>query len=323
MNPRELAEGVLRGDRVSLARAITLAESARDDDQERAAAVLEHVLPATGKSLRLGISGPPGVGKSTFVEALGLTLVADHRIAVLAIDPSSLTSGGSILGDKTRMEQLAREERAFIRPSPGGTTLGGVAAHTREAMLLCEAAGHDVVLVETIGVGQSEHAVADLCDLLVLLVQPGAGDELQGIKRGIVELADVFVVTKADGELAGEAARARDELATALHLARGSTATPPVLVCSARLHSGLREVWATVTGLHEARRADGSLPRKRISQDLLWFVRGAEALVVSRFRATAATHPERHSLEEAVRAGRISSHAAARRLVAGMQRSSE
>ncbi len=216
-----LVEGIRDGDRRSLARAITFAESTRGDHREIADAVLEELLPATGRAVRLGISGPPGVGKSTFIEALGTHLIDDaHQVAVLAVDPSSRRTGGSILGDKTRMEELSRRPEAFIRPSPGRGQLGGVARRTREAMLLCEAFGFDVVIVETIGVGQSEVAVADMVDLFMLLVAPGGGDELQGIKRGIMELADLVVVNKADGDLAPAAGRTRADYAAAVHLLR-------------------------------------------------------------------------------------------------------
>ena len=204
----DLIDGIRAGDRRALARAITLVESSRTDHRGQATEVLEALLPATGGSMRVGISGAPGVGKSTFIEALGLHVARSGlRVAVLAVDPSSARTGGSILGDKTRMPELSRHEHAFIRPSPGGTQLGGVARHTREAMLLCEAFGFDVVIVETIGVGQSEVAVADMVDLFLLLVAPGGGDELQGIKRGIMELADLVVVNKADGDLAAAAGR--------------------------------------------------------------------------------------------------------------------
>jgi LAO/AO transport system kinase len=220
----DFADAVRGGDRRSLARAITLAESTRPDHREEAVALLDELLPSTGGAIRVGISGAPGAGKSTFIEALGLHLVDHgHRLAVLAVDPSSRRSGGSILGDKTRMEMLSRRSEAFIRPSPSGGTLGGVARRTREALLLCEAAGHDVVLVETVGVGQSEVAVAGMVDVFVLLLAPGAGDDLQGVKRGIVELADVVVVNKADGDLAAAAERTAADSANALaHRGLGS-----------------------------------------------------------------------------------------------------
>src|SRR3954454_24463100 len=244
----ELAQHVINGDRRALARAITLAESTRSDHRAEAEALLEQVLPHAGGAVRVGISGAPGAGKSTFIEALGTHLVAhDHRVAVLAVDPSSTRSGGSILGDKTRMEQLTRSPDAFVRPSPTGGTLGGVARRTREAMLLCEAAGFDVVLVETVGVGQSEVAVAGMVDLFLLLLAPAAGDELQGVKRGIVELADLVVVNKADGELAAAATRTAADYGNAVHIVRPvGTWTPRVLLSSALTGAGIEDVWATV-----------------------------------------------------------------------------
>src|SRR6188472_250749 len=215
----ELADAVRAGDRRALARAITLVESTRADHRDDAVELLDALMPATGEATRVGISGAPGAGKSTFIEALGMHLVdAGHRVAVLAVDPSSTRSGGSILGDKTRMEELSRRPEAYIRPSPSSGTLGGVARRTREAMLVCEAAGFDVVVIETVGVGQSEVAVAGMVDLFVLLLGPGAGDELQGVKRGIVELADVVVVNKADGALADLARHTAADYTHALHL---------------------------------------------------------------------------------------------------------
>ncbi len=220
----DLAESVIAGDRRALARAITLIESTRADHRAEAAALLDKLLPAAGKSIRLGISGAPGVGKSTFIEAFGLHVIGQgHRVAVLAVDPSSKIGGGSILGDKTRMTDLATEERAFIRPSPAGGTLGGVARRTRESITAVEGAGFDVVVVETVGVGQSETAVADMVDMFVLMLQPGGGDDLQGMKRGIVELADLILVNKSDGELAAAAGRTAADYRHALHLLRAPT----------------------------------------------------------------------------------------------------
>ncbi|WP_052121509.1 methylmalonyl Co-A mutase-associated GTPase MeaB, partial [Inquilinus limosus] len=240
-----IAARIRDGDRRALARAITLVESRRADHRERAEALLEALAPAAGGAVRIGISGPPGVGKSTFIESLGLHLTGQgHRVAVLAVDPSSQRSGGSILGDKTRMELLTRDPAAFIRPSPAGSTLGGVARRTRETLLLCEAAGHDVVIVETVGVGQSETAVAQMVDVFLLLLLPGAGDELQGIKRGIVEVADILVVNKADGDRKGAANHAAAEYRHALALLRGTGGwTPPVLQCSALENRGIDAVW--------------------------------------------------------------------------------
>src|SRR5690349_10396595 len=268
-----LTDAVRAGDRRSLARAITLVESTRPDHREEAAALLDELMPATGGATRAGISGAPGAGKSTFIEALGLHLVDEgHQVAVLAVDPSSTRGGGSILGDKTRMEELSRTRGAFIRPSPSGGTLGGVARRTREALLVCEAAGFDVVLVETVGVGQSEVAVAGLVDLFLLLLAPGAGDELQGVKRGIVELADLVVVNKADGALADLARHTAGDYGNALHLLRARTDgwTARVLSCSALLGEGIAEVWAAVEEYMVLARRSGGLTARRGEQARDW-----------------------------------------------------
>ena len=248
-SPAETAEAIRRGDRRALARAITLIESTRADHRAAAEELLAELLPHTGNSIRIGISGVPGVGKSTFIEAFGLHVIGQgHKVAVLAVDPSSQRTGGSILGDKTRMEELTRNTSAFIRPSPSGGTLGGVARRTREAMLACEAAGYDVVIVETVGVGQSETAVSDMVDLFMLLLLPGGGDELQGIKKGIVELADLIVVNKADGALVDAARHAVAEYRHALALLRSPSKDwkVPVLTCSAATRIGVPEVWDTI-----------------------------------------------------------------------------
>src|SRR3954468_1002116 len=271
----DLADAVRAGDRRALARAITLVESTRADHRAEAIALLDDVMPETGAAIRVGISGAPGAGKSTFIETLELHLVdAGHQVAVLAVDPSSTRSGGSILGDKTRMEQLSRRSEAFIRPSPSGGTLGGVARRTREALLLCEAAGHDVGLVETGGVGQSEVAVAGMVDVFVLLLAPGAGDDLQGVKRGIVELADVVVVNKADGDLAAAAERTAADYANALHFLRSRTEGWEVRVerASALLGEGIDRVWAAIEA-HSAMLAEsGALGVRRADQarDWMW-----------------------------------------------------
>src|SRR3954469_10642885 len=268
-----LTDDLLGGDRRALAKAITLVESTRPDHRDEAVALVDAVLPRTGGATRVGISGSPGVGKSTFIEALGEHVVdRGLQLAVLAVDPSSARSGGSILGDKTRMTELGRRPEAFIRPSPGGTQLGGVARRTREAMLLCEAAGFDVVLVETIGVGQSEVAVADMVDLFALLVAPGGGDELQGIKRGIMELADLVVVNKADGDLAPAAGRTRADYASAVHLLRPkwrNWATEVVAV-SALTGAGIAEVWTAIERFCVAVAADGELATARAGQATAW-----------------------------------------------------
>jgi LAO/AO transport system kinase len=315
---RQLIDGVLASRPRALARAITLIESTRPDHQERAAAVLEALLPATGRSTRVGITGAPGSGKSTFIEALGLYLIGQgRRVAVLAVDPSSSVSGGSILGDKTRMEQLARQPGAFIRPSPSGGSLGGVAEKTREAMLVCEAAGFDVVLVETVGVGQSETAVAGMVDLFALLQLPNAGDELQAIKRGIVELADVVVITKAD--LDPEAAgRARHEFEAALALLRGASPTwrPPVLAVSAVTQAGVEPFWAEVERHRRVMTDSGELAAKRQRQAVAWMWTLIDAGLRSRFRGHAQVRGDLDPVCRAVAAGHMTPAAGARRLLA-------
>jgi LAO/AO transport system kinase len=315
---QQLVEGVVARRPRALARAITLVESTRRDHQARAAAVLEALLPHTGRSLRLGISGAPGAGKSTFIEALGLYLTGrGHRVAVLAVDPSSSLSGGSILGDKTRMERLSREPGAFIRPSPSGGSLGGVAEKTREAMLVCEAAGFDVILVETVGVGQSETAVAGMVDVFVLLQMPNAGDDLQAIKRGIVELADVVVVNKADLDPPA-AERTRHQFEAALAMLRGTSPTwrPPVLTASAATGAGVEAFWAEIERYRDAMSAGGEFQAKRRRQAIDWMW----ALIDGGLRARFREHPKvRHDLDpvgRAVSAGRMAPAAAAARLLA-------
>ncbi len=314
----DLAAGIEAGDRRALARGITLVESTRTDHREQAARLVDAVLDRTGGAIRLGISGPPGVGKSTFIEAFGTRLTGQgHRVAVLAVDPTSSRSGGSILGDKTRMEDLARDPEAFVRPSPSGGELGGVARRTREALLLCEAAGFDVVLVETVGVGQSEVAVGDLTDLFVLLASPTGGDDLQGIKRGIMELADVVVVTKADGDLARAAAHAAADVRRALHLLRPrhEEVTPTVLEASSVAGTGVDEVWAAVTEAHRALRASGGLDRLRADQARAWLwseLRGALELRLRTDRAVADALP---AVEAQVGDGTLSPAAGAARLL--------
>jgi LAO/AO transport system kinase len=300
---RELDDAVLAGDRRALARAITLVESTRPEHRAQAESLLDAVLPATGGARRIGISGTPGVGKSTFIEELGLRLVGHgQRIAVLAVDPSSARTGGSILGDKTRMGDLSRRPDAFIRPSPSSGSLGGVARRTREALLLCEAAGFDVVLVETVGVGQSETAVAEICDLFLLLVAPGGGDDLQGIKRGIMELADVVAVNKADGEMAFAARHTAADYRHALHLVRPKWPGRPtqVLSCSARTGDGLPAVWDALCELHEELRGDGSLDalRRRQAVDAMW--RDFDERLTRRYREDPAVARRATELERQV-----------------------
>ncbi len=285
-----LADDLLDGDRRALGRAITLVESTRADHRAAAVELLQSVLPHTGSAIRLGISGAPGVGKSTFIDAFGCHVIdRGNRIAVLAVDPSSGRSGGSILGDKTRMEELGRRPEAFIRPSPAGHTLGGVARRTREAMLLCEAAGYDAVFIETVGVGQSETAVAEMVDLFCLLAGPGAGDDLQGIKRGVMELAELVVVTKADGDLAPAANRAASDLRHALHLLRPMhhAWTPQVLTTSAFEGAGLAEVWDAVLAHRTAVQASGELDATRAHQARQWLWSELREGLVERFVAEA------------------------------------
>jgi LAO/AO transport system kinase len=314
----ELIAGLRNGDRRALARAITLVESRRPDHRAEAIELLDTILDRTGNSIRIGITGPPGVGKSTFIEALGLHVLAHgHQLAVLAVDPSSARTGGSILGDKTRMGELSAEPAAFIRPSPGAGHLGGVARRTREAMLLCEAFGFDVVIVETIGVGQSETEVADMVDLFVLLVSPGGGDELQGIKRGIMELADLVVVNKADGDLEAAAGRTRADYANAVHLLQpkwNGWATR-ALQCSAIERRGIDAVWQAVEEFQHAVRASGELDAHRQRQAVAWLWSEVDDSLLDAFKAHPKVQTLVPALEEAVAAGKTSPTAAARKLL--------
>jgi len=313
-----LAASLLGGDRRALARGITLVESTRPQDREEAEALLAELLPQTGRATRVGISGSPGAGKSTFIEAFGKYLTGrKHRVAVLAVDPSSQRSGGSILGDKTRMETLARDPQAFIRPSPAGTTLGGVARRTREALLLVEAAGFDIVLVETVGVGQSETAVAGMVDLFVLLVSPGGGDDLQGIKRGVMELADLVLVTKADGDLAAAAGRAASDYQAALHLMRPkySGLYPRVLQVSAIKGDGVAEAWEAMAEFHRSLAEGGHLKGLRADQARRWFWSEVEAVLSEEIAADPRTAAAAAGLETSVVAGLALPHAAARALI--------
>jgi LAO/AO transport system kinase len=314
----DLVERVRAGDRRALARAITLVESSRPEHRRRAEALLEAVLPHSGGARRIGISGTPGVGKSTFIEELGLRLVdAGHRLAVLAVDPSSARTGGSILGDKTRMGELSRRAEAFIRPSPSGGSLGGVARRTREALLLCEVAGFDVVVVETVGVGQSETAVAQICDLFLLLVAPGGGDELQGIKRGIMELADLVAVNKADGALIDAARHTAADYRHALHLVRPKWPGRPteVMTCSAHTGAGLEQVWESLDGLHRNLTDDGAIPelRRRQAVSALWA--DVEDRLLDRFRHDPDLAARATELEASVAAGTRAPSGAATELI--------
>ena len=294
--------------RRALAKAITLLESTRPEHRARADALLNALLPGTGKALRIGISGVPGVGKSTFIEAFGLLLIGEgRRVAVLAVDPSSSLSGGSILGDKTRMERLSVHPAAFIRPSPASGTLGGVAEKTREAMLVCEAAGFDVVIVETVGVGQSEIAVAGMTDLFMLLQLPNAGDDLQAMKKGVLELADLVVVNKADLDR-DAATRAQAYLAAAVHGA-------PVLLASALRGEGVDAVWSTVKSRIEARRADGKFDARRRQQSLAWMWDIVQARLLADFRAHGAVRRALPQTLLDVAEARLAPSAAARALL--------
>ena len=311
-------DDILSGDRRALAQAITLVESTRADHREQAEALLADLLPKTGTSIRIGISGVPGVGKSTFIEALGAHVTElGHRIAILAVDPSSPKSGGSILGDKTRMEELSRNPGAYIRPSPSGGTLGGVAGRTRESMLLCEAAGYDVIVVETVGVGQSETAVADLVDLFLLLLVPGGGDDLQGMKKGIVELADLIVVNKADGDFVKAANRAASDYRLALGLLKPAHPdwVPPVKQVSSLKRQGVDEVWSTIGEFKDLMSGNGALEDRRAEQALAWMWSEISETLISSFKRDGAVKDELSKLEGNVRAGQITPQAGAKALL--------
>lgn len=313
-----LADSMRTGDRRALARAITLVESTRADHREDAERLLTGLLPYAGNSIRIGITGVPGVGKSTFIEAFGLHVIGrGHKVAVLAVDPSSRRSGGSILGDKTRMEDLSRNPDAFIRPSPAGETLGGVARRTREAMLVCEAAGFDVIVVETVGVGQSETAVADMTDLFLLLLLPGGGDELQGLKRGIVEMADMVLVNKDDGDLAAAAQRAASEYRAALHLLGAGSAVwrVPVATCSAATGKGIGEAWDTVKEFRGIAERSGTLATRRGEQARAWMWSEIREGLVSALKADPGLAECLPGLDADVAAGRMTPAAAARRVL--------
>ncbi len=312
------SDGVLKGDRVALSRAITLVESTLRGDQDLAEKVMEAILPHTGNSIRIGITGVPGVGKSTFIESFGNLLVEKgFKLAVLAIDPSSQRSGGSILGDKTRMETLASDKRAYIRPSPAGTTLGGVSARSREAMLLCEAAGFDVILVETVGVGQSEIAVKGMVDFFLLLMLSGAGDELQGIKKGIVEMCDALVINKADGDNLDNAKRAKREYANALHLfpAKDNGWFPKVMTCSAIEKSGLSDLWEMIQDFKGKMEANGWLIENRSEQRKSWMHEHIRYLLENSFYQNTAIKNQLNDVLPAVKNGEKSAIAKARDLV--------
>ena len=311
------AEAILSGDRRALAKAITLVESARPQDRKASQDLLNEILPHTGNSIRIGITGVPGVGKSTFIESFGQTVIGDgKKVAVLAVDPSSPVAGGSILGDKTRMEQLSRETNAFIRPSPAGKALGGVALKTRESMLLCEAAGFDVVMVETVGVGQSEHQVGSMVDFFLILLLPGGGDELQGIKKGILELADAILINKADGESENLANKTRLHYQSALSLLTQSGFwSPEVRTCSALERSGIAEAWDMVRRFHDEALAAGHLANMRSEQNLQWMWQLTDQLLRQQITDHPTLTTRLSAIEAEVGAATLTPLSAAQRII--------
>ena len=314
---RELVKGLRDGHRAALARAITLIESRRGDHQAAARDLVQASLPKTGKAIRVGITGSPGVGKSTTIDALGMFLIErGHKVAVLAVDPSSVRSGGSILGDKTRMAQLSASDSAYIRPSPASGTLGGVAAKTREAMLLCEAAGFDVVLVETVGIGQSETAVSDMTDFFLALMLPGAGDELQGIKKGIVELADMIAINKADGDNIKRANLAAGEYRSALHILkpRSEHWHVPVVTYSALTGTGIDTLWQKILDHRKAMSASGEFDARRREQQVKWMWSMLEQRMMARLRADPAIRAKTRRIESEVADGHITPALAAEQI---------
>ena len=318
-----LAKSIRSGDRTVLSRAITLVESKRADHRHAAAALTQALLRATGKAVRVGITGAPGVGKSTLIDVLGARLTGQGRkVAVLAVDPSSRRTGGSILADKTRMARLANDANAFIRPSPSSGTLGGVAAKTRETMLLCEAAGYDVVLVETVGVGQSEIAVADMTDFFLVLALPGAGDELQALKKGVVELADMIAVNKADGDNIARAKLAASQYGAALHILapRSPNWAVPVITCSAATGDGIEALWAHVLDHRQRLTASGELAARRGEQQVKWMWTMLEERLFAPLRTDRALKAALPRIEAEVAAGRLAPATAVEQIAAMLAR---
>jgi LAO/AO transport system kinase len=320
---QDIADGVRAGNVRALAKAITLIESRNLDHSLAATTLLDELLPATGNSIRIGISGVPGAGKSTFIEAFGMSLLGQgHKVAVLAVDPSSQLSGGSILGDKTRMEELARQTNAFIRPSPAGQTLGGVARKTRETMLVCEAAGYDVIIVETVGVGQSEITVASMVDFFLLLQLPNAGDELQGIKRGVMEIADAIVINKAEGENRPRAELARQQYANALHMLKPKSLKwqVPAMLCSALHNEGVTEVWSMVSDFRVRMQQSGELESKRQLQASDWMWTLLMDDLKEMFLRDRNVEALLDQVQDAVASGATTPSAAARKLLEAFKR---
>jgi LAO/AO transport system kinase len=319
----KIARGIRAGDRAVLARAITLIESKRADHRQSAHLLVQELLPDTGKAIRLGITGAPGTGKSTTIDVLGTHLTAKgHKVAVLAVDPSSTRTGGSILGDKTRMAKLGLDAHAFIRPSPSSGTLGGVAAKTRETMLLCEAAGFDVVIVETVGVGQSETTVADMTDFFLALMIAGAGDELQGIKKGVIELADMIAVNKADGDNVQRAKSAAAEYRAALNILvpRSPNWSPPVLPYSALTGQGIDELWAKVVAYRDKMAKTGELAGRRREQQVKWMWSMLEERLTARLRGDPAVRAKLRTAETAVATGKLAPTLAVEQIAALIER---
>jgi LAO/AO transport system kinase len=308
LKPSDLARSIRVGERATLARAITLIESKRADHRKQAHLLVQELLPSTGTAIRLGITGAPGVGKSTTIDALGTFLTAKgHKVAVLAVDPSSTRTGGSILGDKTRMPRLASDANAYVRPSPSSGTLGGVAAKTRETMLVCEAAGYNVVIVETVGIGQSETAVADMTDFFLVLMIPGAGDELQGLKKGIVELADMIAINKADGDNVARARTAAAEYRAALNILapRSESWSPPVLTYSALTGDSIPLLWEQIVAHRQKMTASGELAARRREQQVKWMWSMLEERLTARLRSDPAVRGRLKAAEAAVAAGTL------------------